>query len=326
MSLPARRPASPLAALEKAQAALEAASTVGEVRDIRDRAEALRTYARTAGLGLEAQNRCAALRIRAEHKAGRLLAATISRGGDRRPGARLRDATLADLGISRSQSSRWQQVGRLTDAELEAYFSACVETGREITTSALVVLALGAARRRQASVPDLPATSGYRTVLVDPPWPYDEGTRYKQTRPAHYPEMSLEQIRSLPVADLAASDGAHLYLWATNAFMRHAFSVVDAWGFEHRTVITWCKPQLGVGVWYRNTTEHLVFATRGVLPTLRADVGTWFSAPRGRHSQKPEEAFELIEAVSPGPRIELFARTRRRGWDAWGDEVAELDA
>lgn len=98
---------------------------------------------------------------------------------------------------------------------------------------------------------------------------------------------------------MPAADDAHLYLWVTNSFLREGFEVLDAWGFEYRTMLTWAKPQMGTGNYFRGATEHVMFATRGNLPIPpeRREVN-WFQAPRGRHSEKPDCFHELVERVS----------------------------
>lgn len=306
-----------LAALRRAHTALEAAGSVTEVKAIKDRAEALRVYARTAGLGLQSQNACAELRLRAEAKVGRLLARSVSWGGDRR---KLAGATLKSLGISHSQSARWQAVGRVDDTVFEDYVKACSETGRELTTAGLLsqVRPGGTA----AVSPEWPQ-GRFRTVMADPPWHFDKGTG-RGPATAHYPTMSLDQVADLPVVDLAAPD-AHLYLWVPNTLLPQAFEVVTAWGFTYRSLLTWVKPRIGTGAWFRNASEQLLFATRGSLPLQRRNLPTWFAAPTGRHSAKPEAAYELIEAASPAPRLELFARgAPRPGWQAWGDEAEAI--
>lgn len=310
----------PLAALDRARQALERTTTIPEARTIRDQAEAVRVYARTAGLGLEIQNAAAATRLRAEHKAGTLLAVVVQHGGDRRAGAESHGATLRELGVSKSQSSRWQAVARISEEDLEAYFAVCTERHREITTGAL--LSLTRPGGRATTPPPWPTGATWRTLLVDPPWPFEKSsTRGAAMR--HYAATTLEDLAALPVGELAADDGCHLYLWSTNAHLPNAFELISAWGFTFRTVITWVKPGLGVGSWFRGTTEHILFATRGNLPLSRADLGTHFEGPRGRHSEKPEASYRLIEAASPAPRIELFARNVRPGWTAWGDEIAD---
>ena len=167
-------------------------------------------------------------------------------------------------------------------------------------------------------IPGLPP-GGFATILVDPPWPLQGGEK-------HYRTMSLTRITALPVGALAARD-AHLWLWTTNALLPTAYEVAEAWGFTVRSPLTWVKFRLGLGGRYqlRNATEQLLFCTRGRAPLGSRSQPTWFNAPVQEHSRKPAEQFAIIERVSPGPYLELFARRRpesNQPWAVWGDQVA----
>ena len=140
----------------------------------------------------------------------------------------------------------------------------------------------------------------------------------------HYPLMTLDRIKAMPISQLAADD-AHLWLWVTNATLRDGYDVAEAWGFTVRSPLTWVKFRLGLGNYLRNATEHLLFATRGRAPVNFRSQPTWINAPVQDHSHKPEEQYALIERVSPGPYLELFARRRpatTADWSVWGNEVA----
>lgn len=162
------------------------------------------------------------------------------------------------------------------------------------------------------------AVRKYRTVLADPPWELEQhGVFGAET---HYGLMSLGQIAAMPVADLVEDD-AHLWLWVTNATLRHGYDIAEAWGFTVRSPLTWVKFRLGLGNYLRNSTEHLLFATRGKAPVRFRSQPTWLNAPVQDHSHKPEEQYAVIERISPGPYLELFARRRQPGWGAWGNEI-----
>lgn len=167
-------------------------------------------------------------------------------------------------------------------------------------------------------------TPPYSTIVADPPWRYASAATKADAR-KHYSTMSMDELRAMPVADLAADD-AHLYLWCTNALMEDGYSIVRAWGFSPITVVTWCKQGPGVGYYFRNNTEHAIFATKG-RPMVPEDkpLSTWFVWPKGAHSAKPDAFLDLVEQVSPGPYLELFCRRPRFGWDTWGKgyEVGE---
>jgi N6-adenosine-specific RNA methylase IME4 len=177
--------------------------------------------------------------------------------------------------------------------------------------------------------------SGYRTIVADPPWHYGRewngfssgkdtlqgGKSAEGTTALPYATLSLEAVKALPVRALAAPE-AHLYLWTTQRFLWDARDVLRAWGFSDGIVLTWCKKPMGAGLGdsFAPTTEFVLFAHRGGLrPSARHD-STWFAGPRANHSQKPDVLLDIVEKVSPGPYLEMFARRARFGWDYWGDQ------
>ena len=181
-------------------------------------------------------------------------------------------------------------------------------------------------RQLIATSPQAASTSGakFASIVIDPPWDWgDEGDvdQLGRARPT-YGTMPLEEIKHLPVGDLA-DDDCHLYLWITNRSLPKGFELLDAWGFRYITCLTWCKPSFGMGNYFRGSTEQVLFGVRGSQPLKRKDVGTWFESPRGPkgHSSKPESFFELVESCSPGPHLEMFSRSSRAGWTAWGAEA-----
>jgi N6-adenosine-specific RNA methylase IME4 len=165
----------------------------------------------------------------------------------------------------------------------------------------------------------------YKTILADPPWMEVGGGKIKRGADRHYPLMKTKDIIALPVADFA-EDNAHLYLWVTNNFLQDGLEVMKAWGFNYKTMITWGKDKMGLGQYFRGMTEHMLFGVRGVLPykiidDKRQQGKTLFLAPRGEHSKKPEESYEMIEKVSYPAYLELFARDKRENWAVWGNQV-----
>jgi N6-adenosine-specific RNA methylase IME4 len=171
-----------------------------------------------------------------------------------------------------------------------------------------------------------PSTSceEYRTILVDPPWMETGGGRIKRGADRHYPVLSTPEIIAaiLRCELFRPAPSAHLYLWVTNNFLPEGLLVVQALRFCYKTLLTWAKDRFGLGRYFRGQTEHLIFATRGRhLPAKVRNQSTLIYARRGRHSAKPEESYTLIESASPGPYLELFARTKRPGWDCWGEEI-----
>lgn len=168
--------------------------------------------------------------------------------------------------------------------------------------------------------------SKYRTIVADPPWNVKAGPRSlhdpgERTRDLTYPTLSVEDLAALPVGEWAERD-AHLYVWTINAYVEQTYGIVRAWGFRPSTLLVWAKPPKGRGLGgtFATATEYVLFARRGSLKaTGRIDRNYW-TWPRGEHSAKPEAFLDMVEQVSPGPYLELFARRARFGWDYAGDE------
>lgn len=196
----------------------------------------------------------------------------------------------------------------------------------------------------------------YRTIVADPPWPMPStgkttrgetdtrgvytaksgrvvdgmwwGKHRGGTVDLPYSTMTLDEIGALDVGNLAEDD-AHLYVWTTNRFLEATYGIVRGWGFRPAQVLTWCKPPMGVGFGgaFTVTTEFVIFARRGTLAHARRQDSSWWNWSRVyenghiAHSAKPDAFLDLVEQVSPGPYLEMFARRNRLGWDTWGNEA-----
>jgi N6-adenosine-specific RNA methylase IME4 len=182
---------------------------------------------------------------------------------------------------------------------------------------------------------ELLATAGrtkFQTILADPPWQFQNRTGKmapEHKRLSRYATMKLPEIAALPVGQIVA-DTAHLYLWIPNALLPEGLEVMRAWGFNYKSNIIWHKIRKdggpdgrGVGFYFRNTTEVVLFGVRGknarTLAPGRRQVNLIATRKR-EHSRKPDELFDIIESCSPGPRLELFARGPRKGWKVWGHQ------
>lgn len=173
--------------------------------------------------------------------------------------------------------------------------------------------------------------SRYATILADPPWPLSMAGQRKRTRgggkPAalEYETMPLQDICAMNVGALAKPE-CHLWLWTTNQHLEDGFKVLRSWGFKYLAPIHWIKPS-GQGNWFIHRTQTILFGYREkcVFPLERYLPNIFQSGDPQRHSQKPLEARGFIERVSPPPRLELFARDNRLGWDAWGNECLSVD-
>jgi len=172
----------------------------------------------------------------------------------------------------------------------------------------------------------------YRTLLIDPPWQFQNRTGKmapEHRRLSRYNTMTLSDLKSLPINDLM-NDKSHVYLWCPNALLEEGLGLLKAWGFQYKTNLVWYKvrkdggpDRRGVGFYFRNVTELILFGVRGKQRTFspaRRQENMIIQRKR-EHSKKPYELYNVIEDCSPPPRLELFARERRSGWDSWGDEV-----
>lgn len=184
----------------------------------------------------------------------------------------------------------------------------------------------------QEEIAPLPTVEGgFRTILADPPWRF--ANRTGKVAPEHrrlgrYSTMSLDEIKALPVGD-ATAESAHLYLWVPNALLPEGIEVLQAWGFRYVSNIIWAKRRKdggpdgrGVGFYFRNVTEPILFGVKGSMRTLAPGRSTvnMIETRKREHSRKPDEQYGLIESCSPGPYLEMFARYARPGWSVWGNE------
>lgn len=308
--------------------------TVDEVKDVRDKAEAVRLYCKNAKLGLAAQNEAALLKIEAERRAGEMLA-----GMDLRTGPNWSHAAtnLKDIGITKSDSSRWQSMATLPDDDFESYVETCQQMERELTSSALLKMAKKRSVVESVAnrVDDEPIADGvtdslesliadghkYRTIYADPPWQYDnQATRASTDN--HYTTMPVSDIAALPVNQLV-EDEALLFLWTTNGFLFECKEVIDAWGFEFKSSMVWVKTQMGIGNYVRNAHELLLICNRGGCQTEKAGRSqmSWVECERGQHSAKPIRFRKIVESLSRSNRLELFGRQAADGWTVFGNQI-----
>lgn len=173
----------------------------------------------------------------------------------------------------------------------------------------------------------------YDVIYADPPWDYGKmKERKKEHRggnpQSHYQTMSIDDICKLPIIELSKDDSC-LFLWITNPKLRFGFDVMESWGFKYQTMLTWVKIDSsgkpinnGMGFYFRGATEHILFGTKGKFKIdIKNRIPNIIMAKRDAHSRKPILAYEMIERVTTGDRLELFARNKRLGWNTWGNEI-----
>ncbi len=255
-----------------------------------------------------------------------------------RRAARERQGTRADLcrpaleesqGDARDRIARYLGVGRTTIERAEAVIEAAEEEPEEyghlvermdrngkVAGAYRRLTVLRQAKELLAEQPKLP-TGPFQVIVADPPWRYETGSDLP------YPTMSIQEIKAIPVTDIADKN-AILWLWTTNAHLRVSFEVVEAWNFEYKTLLTWVKDRMGTGEWLRGQTEHCLLAIRGKPVFLNGCHRTVLEAARREHSRKPEEFYRLVEATCPGEKVELFSRQERTDWTTFGNDTKQF--
>jgi N6-adenosine-specific RNA methylase IME4 len=324
---------SQLVRYDAARAALAEAYRVDEVKDIRDKAVAMQEYARQAKDG-QMIEQATEIRLRAERRAGQLLKQMADSGERETGGKPSRDARvkLDDLGISYTQSSRWQKLGAMDEEDFEA--RAAIAKKQAVASVEMTAAERAAEKHerraereadlggRQAALPN----KRFGVILADPEWRfevYSRETGMDRAADNHYPTSALQEIADRPVTSIAADDCV-LFLWATVPMLPHALTVMGAWGFEYKSHFIWAKNRIGTGFWNRNQHELLLLGTRGSIPApaMGTQWNSLVDARVGRHSEKPIAFYDMIEAYFPTlPKIELNARASRPGWSAWGYEA-----
>ena len=325
--------------------ALAEAATIDEVKDIFDKAEALRIYTRQAKdtkgeedftrIRLRAKRELG-VRLIAERAAGRLHEGRPRKknGSETEPLERIK---IEDYGIDKKLSAESQDLARLPDESFQAVETKILQTIRTNDASG-ARKAMGTQEKKekraqkekllgeyQSALPD----KKYGVIVADPEWkfePYSEETGMDRAADNHYPTTDTKKIKVRDVGSISADDCV-LFLWVTNPMLPAGLAVMKAWGFEYKSNYCWGKDKIGTGYWGREKHELLLIGTRGnpPAPAMGTQCESLIIAPRGEHSAKPEIFLEIIEGYYPTlPKIELNRRgPARQGWDAWGNESAD---
>jgi N6-adenosine-specific RNA methylase IME4 len=243
---------------------------------------------------------------------------------------RAADKIAKVTGMSRRTLERAEAIVDAAEAEPGSYgkFLAIMDRTGHVNGVHKLLKRQKQAEAIEAEPPPLPGRGPYRVIVVDLPWP--DGARQDDPScrgAAPYPTMSIKQMCGINIAALAHPDSI-LWLWTTNHHMRDAYTIVDAWGFEAKSILTWAKDRMGLGEWLRGQTEHCIMAVRGKPVVTLKNQTTLLSAPLRAHSQKPVEFYDLVESLCPAPRYaDLFSRYRHsEKWDCHGDEAPKAEA
>jgi N6-adenosine-specific RNA methylase IME4 len=254
-----------------------------------------------------------------------------AKGKSRKPSDNVDGSKPADR-ETRSELAKSAGVGSVTaqkaltvQAEAPEKFAAVCAGQLELNQAYRTVQRERAVANIQAEPAPLPS-GPFHVIVADPPWAYekrkDDGTHRAALT---YPDMTTDEICALPIKPLGHEDSI-LWLWTTNAFMRDAFRVIDAWGFKEKTILTWTKDRMGTGDWLRGRTEHCVLCVRGKPTVTLTNQTTILEGAVREHSRKPESFYALVESLCPGSKLELFARQQRDGWHTWGAETSAFEA
>lgn len=316
--------------LTQAHQALAQATSLDEIKDIRDKAEAARKYVESAQLGLALQNHAAEIKLRAERRAGELLAELKLAGGDRKSPGAANALTLEELGVTKHQSSRWQREAAVPEDVFERFLKEVNDSAAELTSAALLRLAREFSTKKSSDEEDARSdldveaayasldalrASGLRfgCLYADPPLFGDEEADAFGRSTA-----SIAQLAELPVTELLLEE-AHAHLWVGSEWLAQAPAVLSAWGFEYCSSFVWVRPQGVIGRYWRMSHDFLLLGVRGALPFRNRSLTSWLRANRMTHGRKPERVRRAIQEVSPGPYLELFARKAVKGWTVCSD-------
>jgi len=336
-----------LAVIDSAEQALIKANSIEELSKVRIEAETLRMWAKKVHKGMAAQNRIAEIKVKAERKTGQIL----KQMEKQKPGEYKRShdgrlsPSLKDLGINFNQSHRWQQIADLPEEVFQEALSQFKNNQKEITSSFFLKLSkqikaqknisttsiqnVKSETRSTNNIEDLTGQK-FGAIYIDPPWQYGNQITRGSTD-NHYPTMSLDKIRDLPIPELSAEQ-CHLHLWTTNGFLEESLSLIRHWGFTFKSTLIWAKGevksnelkiQLGMGNYWRGCHEILLLGVKGKLTFPPNNIRSVQLAKRGSHSAKPSQIRDLIEQVSPAPYLEMFGRETVKGWTVFGNQVMQ---
>lgn len=331
--------------LAHAERLLAKIASTEDALNLVDFAEAARVYAQRAKLGTSAVNHATTVKIRAERKLADMVdagqeAGTIAtkqaHGRGKQASSQGKDAskptTLTELGIGYKNLFEARLLrDAITEEELVKQAAEADARDRELSRKELVKTAARnkrqkAKRERVEEISNtepqaITALSRFPVLYVDPPWRYEHSETSTREIENHYPTMSLEQIKGLGVP---AADDSVLFLWVTSPKLTEGLEVMAAWGFDYRTCMVWVKDKIGMGYYARQQHELLLIGKRGNLPVPDPEdrPSSVIHGVRGKHSAKPDEAYQLIERMYPlVDKCELFQRRSRDGWVGWGNQA-----
>ncbi len=225
------------------------------------------------------------------------------------------------VGISPASLSKAKQVVEAAKQEPEKYQPLLNEMDKTGRVSGVHKKLKVAKQKEEINKEPPPLPKGpFRVIAVDPPWTYGRSNDSSHRSSNPYPSLSIDEIKSLPIPELSHDDSI-LWLWTTNAHIRIAFEIMEHWGFEYKTLLTWEKDKMGTGDWLRGKTEHCLMGIKGKPTVTLTNQTTSIHGPSEKHSAKPNSFYKLVENLCPGSKLDFFARQERPGWRVYGDEI-----
>lgn len=329
--------------LGEAERAIAQAKSLDELKGIRNKAEAARRYAQAAGMGLELLNHAAEVKLRAERRAGSILAKLKLHGGDRRDTTSEERLSLTDIGVSKDQSSRWQLAAAVPDREFEKYIDRTRAEQGEVTTAGLLRIARdwrSKQRQRQSKgkagndqitscevvgeLSELLHTERrFACVYLDLPW----SNLQSLGTGADDVSSFAEKLAAVRVGDLCEGH-AHLHIWADDKSWAAARQIMEAWGFQFRSLLVGLLPLGQPGDWWVRAHEFLLLGVKGELPFMERNLNSWMRVERDASGRASSRVRRIIERVSPGPYLELYGSQPASGWTIvgmQGDSSKTLD-
>ncbi len=310
----------------KARNELELARTIDEAKDISNKAEALKVYAKQSGESLEMQNNCAEIRLRADRRIGEFSKKLpVARGKSKMTshgGESFKTDTLKEAGIKHHE--RYEALADIPEEQFEQEIKNIKESGKELTNVTLQRVSQRIQKKetqenKLANTPE----GKFRTIVIDPPWEMKKILR--EERPKQdvfdYKTMTIEEITAFPISAIADDDGCHVYLWTTQRYLPHSFEIFKEWGVRYECLLTWVKNVGFTPFSFMYSTEHILFGRIGKLDLLKMGKRLDFQAKVQGHSVKPDIFYDLVAEVSPAPRIDVFARKQRDGFKSYGNEI-----
>jgi N6-adenosine-specific RNA methylase IME4 len=343
-----------LVKLDQARQLLADCNNIQEVKGFYDMAETYRHYAKIQGLSLESANHATELKIRAERIMGEMLKSTPKNGGGRpqktgmQGDTSLDPLTLSEIGLTKTQSSRFQSVASIPAEIFERHIAETTGGKKELTSAGMQKLAKDIknkesyGQKREEVIPDsanhiladvrhatLEQLGGipFKAIILDPAWEFEAwDQKTGDEKSPEYDLMTTDDIYNLPIARLA-DDDCLLLLWATNPFLPQALRAMETYGFIYRTKFPWIKTTLknqmldyGTGYWVRGVSEDVLIGVRGNISAPRYENFLGLIGPNIEHSRKPQDVHKMAESTTKGPYLELFARYSHSGWTTVGSE------